>query len=144
MENDDQDFVKMAAQLGMAEVQKGMLGTKKASREEVKALAEKMVTDHTMMNDEQKTLASSKAVEISAVIDPNATEALKDLENKATGEEFDKAFLDEMEKDHEKTISAFEDAAKDGKDAQVKAFAEKHLPHLRSHLEQVKSLKDNK
>jgi putative membrane protein len=140
----DEGFVKSASQMGMAEVQLGMLGSKKAAREDVKALAEKMVTDHTAMNDELKGLAAAKKVMVSVVTDPGDTENLKDLENKTSGEDFDKAFLDQLEKDHKKSISAFEEASKDGKDGEVKAFAEKHLPHLRAHLDEVKKAQEKK
>jgi putative membrane protein len=140
----DEGFLKSAAQMGMAEVQMGMLGTQKGSREEVKALAQKMVQDHTAVNEELKALAESKKVMVSVVTDPGDTRNLKDLENKATGEEFDKEFLDELEKSHKKAISAFEEAAKDSEDAETKAFAEKHLPHLRAHLDEVQKLKGDK
>ncbi|MDZ4286744.1 MAG: DUF4142 domain-containing protein [Prosthecobacter sp.] len=140
----DEGFVKKASQMGMAEVQLGMLGSKKAAREDVKALAEKMVTDHTAMNDELKGLAESKKVMTSVITDPNDTQNLKALENKNSGEDFDKAFLNQLEKDHKNAISAFEDAAKDSKDAEVKAWAEKHLSHLRAHLDEVKAALDKK
>jgi putative membrane protein len=110
----------------------------------VKALAEKMVSDHTAMNAEFKTLAESKKVEISAVTDPNDTEVLKNLEEKATGPDFDKAFLNQLEKDHKKTISLAEEITKDSKDGDLKAWADKALPNLRAHLEHVKSLQDKK
>lgn len=135
----DEGFVKNASQMGMAEVQVGMLGAKKAAREDVKALAEKMITDHTAMNDELKALSESKKVMTSVVIDPDATESLKSLENTNSGPDFDKAFLDQLEKNHKKTIAAFEEAAKDSKDPEVKAWAEKHLPHLKNHLDAVQT-----
>ena len=142
LNSQDEGFVKKVSQMGMAEVQIGMLGAKKASNADVKAFAEKMVSDHTAVKAEVKTLAGDKRVEISAVTDPNDTEVLKSLEAKATGPDFDKAFLNQMEKDHKKTISLVEDISKDSKDGDLKAWADKTLPSLRSHLEMVKSLQD--
>jgi putative membrane protein len=65
---------------------------------------------------------------------------MKDLENKETGNGFDEAFLDQLEKDHKKDISEFEDASKNAQDAQVKALAEKALPTLREHLDMIQKL----
>jgi putative membrane protein len=44
-------------------------------------------------------------------------------------------------RDHEKTIALFEREAKSGKDAELKAFAEKTLPTLKEHLSMVRDLK---
>ena len=56
------------------------------------------------------------------------------------GAKFDKAFSEWAVKSHEKTISAFQKEAKDGKDADVKAWAEKTLPTLQHHLEMARDL----
>ncbi len=135
----DEKFVKAASQMGMGEAQIAALGVKKAARADVKEIAEKMVTDHTAANMELSAMAKGKGVEVSAVTDPNDTEKMKALENKPTGEDFDKAFLAQLEDDHEATIALFEDAAKDSKDAQVKDWAAKMLPTLREHLSHVQA-----
>lgn len=139
--NQEESFLKEQAQTGMAEVQVAELGARKAARADVKAFAEMMAKDHAAANLEIKTLAASKGVEVSAIIDPDAADKMKNLENKATGNDFDKDFLDEMEKDHKKTIDAFEELEKDAKDADLKAWVTKTLPNLRAHLDHVKELK---
>lgn len=135
----DEKFVKAASQHGLGEVQVAALGVKKAAREDVKALAEKMVTAHTELNAQLSALATTKKVEVSVVTDPSDTETLKDLENTNTGTDFDKAFLNELESSHKAAISLFEDAAEDSKDAEVKAWAGKVLPDLRAHLDAVQT-----
>jgi putative membrane protein len=138
----DETFVKTASQQGIGEVQIAAMGVKKSARADVKALAAKMVTAHTAANAELAALAKTKAVEISTVTDPADTEKLKDLENTDTGPNFDKAFLEQLEEDHEATIDLFDDAAKDSTDAEVKAWAGKMLPDLRAHLDAIqKALK---
>ncbi|TDU73349.1 putative membrane protein [Prosthecobacter fusiformis] len=135
----DEAFVKAASQHGMGEVQIAALGVKKSSREDVRALAEKLVTDHGAANTELATLAKTKGVMISAVTDPNDTETMKELENTNSGEAFDKAFLAQLEDDHEASIDLFEEAAKDSADAEVKAWAAKMLPTLRAHLSEIQA-----
>jgi putative membrane protein len=56
------------------------------------------------------------------------------------GNSFDKAFIDGMVNDHKKAVAAFEKAANDSKDPDVKAFAAKTLPTLKSHLSMAEDL----
>ena len=57
-----------------------------------------------------------------------------------SGAAFDTAYVKEMVVDHEKDVAAFEKEAKDGKDPDVKAWAKKTLPTLRSHLADAQAL----
>lgn len=135
----DEKFVKAASQQGLGEVQIAALGVKKSARDDVKSLAEKMVADHTAANAELAELAKSKGVMISVVTDPADTKKMKDLENTDTGKDFDAAFLEQLEDDHQKAISLYEDAAEDSQDAELKAWAAKMLPALREHLNHIQA-----
>lgn len=135
----DVKFVKHEAAAGMAVVKLAGLGVQKAVRADVKAFAEMIVTGHTTANEELTKLASTKGVELSAVIDPKHAETFQKLE-KTESADFDKAFLAEMTSGHKKCVSNFEEAAKDSKDSDLKMWAEKMLPALKTHLEQAKEL----
>jgi putative membrane protein len=63
------------------------------------------------------------------------------LSKKAPGD-FDKSYIEDMVKYHEKDIKLFEDASKNLKDTELKAFVDKTLPTLRNHLDHAKSVKD--
>ncbi len=132
----DEKFVKAAAMDGKNEVRLGQLGAGKADDKAVKEIAEMMVKDHSAANAELETLAKSKGVELSVANDPKADKIIAGLE-KESGKDFDKAFLKQLEKDHKKDVSAFESAAKDAKDGELKAWVEKTLPTLKSHLQHV-------
>ena len=136
----DERFLKNASQGGTAETQLGELAKEKATNKGVKDLAAMIVNDHAKANEELKSLASKKGVELPADIEPGHKMAHSKLE-KLSGAEFDKEFVQQMIKDHKKTIDLFEDASKDAKDADVKAFADKTLPTLRGHLQHVEDLK---
>jgi putative membrane protein len=138
----DAKFIKKTADAGMAEVKLAELGTQKAERADVKEFAKMMVDDHTKSNTELATLAKSKGVETSQMISEKGADKFKDLENEKGGA-FDKAFLDQMEKEHKNMIDDFEDAQKDVKDGELKAWIDKTLPTLRAHLDHVKKLKGN-
>jgi putative membrane protein len=134
----DVSFLKMAASDGLAEVKLGQLAGEKGGSAEVKELGSMMVTDHGKANEELKTLASAKGVEVPADLDKKH-QATYDKLAKLSGAEFDKAYAAEMVKGHKKAVGEFEKAAK-SKDAEVKAFADKTLPTLRHHLEKAQSL----
>jgi putative membrane protein len=61
--------------------------------------------------------------------------------SKLEGAVFDRAYVEDQIRDHEKTIALFEREAKTGKDAELKAFAEKTLPTLKEHLTMTQDLK---
>jgi len=138
---EDAKFVTEAANGGMAEVELGQLAQQKAQHADVKAFGEMMIKDHSKANDELTALAQAKNITVPATVGAEQQKVKDDLAKK-TGRDFDKSYIDEMVKDHEKDVKLFEDASKNLKDAELKAFVDKTLPTLRTHLEHSKSVKD--
>ena len=58
----------------------------------------------------------------------------KDNLSAKSGDDFDKAYVDDMIEDHEKDIKDFDNAVKRLKDPQLKAFAQNTLPVLKMHF----------
>lgn len=135
----DEKFVKATGQSGMAEVKIATLGSQKAERADVKEFANMLINEHTKVNGELNQLAQTKGVDLSAIVSADAANTFKDLEQES-GAGFDKAFLSQMKDSHEKSIANFEDAEKNAADGEVKAWAGKTLPALRSHLDKIKEL----
>lgn len=133
-----EDFMKKAAQGGMAEVELGKLAAQKGQNAEVKSYGQMMVADHGKANTELKALAAKKNVTLPADLGSHATvhEKLKTM----SGAEFDKTYVDAMVDDHETTVSEFQKQADSSADADVKAFAAKALPTLKAHLEKIKAI----
>ena len=135
----DSKFMKEAADGGMAEVELGKLASEKASSSEVKQFGQRMVEDHGKANDELKQLATQKHVDLPA--EPSAKhKATKARLEKLSGEQFDKAYVADMLKDHKKDVAAFEKQSRSAKDPDLKSFAAKTLPTLQDHLKQVQGL----
>jgi putative membrane protein len=133
----DEKFVKEAAEGGMAEVQLGKLAQQKAQNAEVKTLAETIVKDHEAANAQLTAIGSGKGVDM-----PKATAEMKgehkklhDKLSKANGQEFDREYVKAMVDDHKKDVKKFEEQAKDGKDAELKSFAQQTVPKLKQHLQ---------
>lgn len=137
----DLAFMNDAAPGGMAEVEIGKLAASKAQNAEVKAFAQKMITDHSKAGDELKLLAAQKKVTLPPDLLPAHKQLMEKL-SKLGGADFDKEYVKAMVTDHEKDVAAFENAAKTAADADVKAFAVKTLPTLKMHLEMIKGMAD--
>jgi len=60
-----------------------------------------------------------------------------------SGADFDKAYVSNMIDDHKEDIKEFEDAAKNVKDPDLKAFAVKTLPTLKMHLDAIQKIHDS-
>lgn len=137
----DQAFVTKASGSGMYEVEVSKLAIDKASDPAIKEFAQMMVTDHTKANDELKQLATSKNGELAPGV-PKAKQAVIDKLSKLDGAKFDKAYREQVGlKDHKTDIALFEKESKDGKDADLKAWAGKTLPTLRTHLQHAQEMK---
>jgi putative membrane protein len=134
-------FFKEAAMGGMAEVELGKVAAQKASSAEVKNFGEMMVKDHTGANEKLKALAKAHNVALPTELD-KAHQSAKEKLSKKQGVDFDKDYMDQMVRDHKKTIDLFEDTAKKSEVAEVKAFAQSTLPVLKQHLQLAEQLED--
>lgn len=137
--NADHHFVMDAAAGGLAEVELGKLAAEKASKDEVKKFGQKMADDHGKANDELKSLAQSKQITLPTATDAKHKATIDRL-SKLSGDAFDKAYVQEMLKDHQKDVTAFRNESRTGKDPEVKAWAGKTLPTLEEHLKMVQDL----
>ena len=126
----DKAFMKEAAKGGMMEVEMGKMAQTKGKSSDVKKIGGMMVADHTKANNELMAIAKKKGVDLSK--EKPASHSMGDAN-------FDKDYINMMVKDHEKDLSAFQAEAKDGTDADVKAFASKTSAVIKKHLDTVKA-----
>lgn len=129
----ERKFMEKAAAHGLAEVELGKLAQDKATRDEVKQFAQRMVQDHGKANDELKQVASAKGVELPSTPDKSHQKKMEKMQ-KLSGDKFDREYMKEMVKDHKNDVNEFRKQAKGAKDSQVKEFAAKTLPTLEEHL----------
>ena len=141
----DADFIMKAAEAGMKEVEAASLASEKASNPDVKAYARRLIVDHSIVNGELLKLSRSKNVALKVALKTDPTEPLKigpPAVAPPEGIAHDRAFLDQMVKDHQQTIDLFKAEADDGKDKEVKEWAEKKLLTLKEHLKLAKDLQE--
>ena len=142
VDTSDKKFTLEAASGGLTEVALGKLAIQKAVSAKVKDFGQMMVTDHSAANDKLMALAKSKNISLPATPNADDQKTIDELSTKS-GADFDKAYVDDMVTDHKKDISKFEDASKNCKDADLKAFATNTLPTLQKHLNAINAIKSS-
>jgi putative membrane protein len=136
---DDAKALRDLAQANMAEVEAGKLASQKAQNPEVKKFAEHMVDDHSKQLDELKQMAQSKEVKLPAQPKAKHQSAMKKLQG-MSGEEFDRAYMSQMVKDHGEALQLAQKTAKQAKDGELKSVAQKAAPEIRQHLDMARKL----
>jgi len=137
----DSTFAKDAAQGGMAEVKLGQLAEERGSSQEVKNFGRRMVEDHSKANDQLKQTAATDNITLPSGTSMEDRHTYDQL-SKLSGAEFDRAYANDMVRDHEKDISAFQKEAQDGHNRQMKDFASQTLPTLQDHLRMAKRMQE--
>jgi putative membrane protein len=138
----DAKFATTAANGGMAEVELGKLALQKSANAKVKDFATMMVNDHGKANEELMSIAKTKNITLPPDIDEDHKKKADEL-SKKTGSDFDKDYVAAMVDGHKKTLKLMQDQAKDGKDAELKAFAEKTAPIVQAHLDMINKIHDS-
>lgn len=140
MSPEDRDFMTKAAKGGMLEIALGNEEAQKGANADAKAMGGKIAQDHTAADNELKQIAQTKHLDLPTELDSDQKSTIDKL-SKLSGAKLDKEYAKDMVDDHEDDVKAFEKAAKDVQDPELRAWAAKTLPVLQNHLAMAKDLK---
>ena len=127
----------------MAEIQLGQLAAQKAGSEDVKSFAQKMVTDHTDLNDEMKPFADSLGVHPPKKLSSKDQAEYNKL-NSLSGDDFDKEYLAYMLRDHHEALREFRKESENTPDPSLTAAVDKGEAVIRQHTHMVTVLAKSK
>ena len=135
----DASFYKTLAQGGIAEVEAGKLAQQKGDDPKVKDFGAMMVKDHSAANEQLKALAAGKGIDLpgSSSTSQMATKAKLEV---LSGGTFDKSYVDDQVKAHRDTVELLKKEIATGQDPDAKAFAQKVLPTVESHLHAINQI----
>jgi putative membrane protein len=135
------DFVKKVAISDMFEIQSSKLAQQKGDADS-KTFAAKMVTDHSKTTSELKAILKKAKVqaELPKALDAEHQQKLDALK-KASGADFNRLYDEAQRKGHQDAIALFQRYAAMGDNQELKAWAQKTLPHLEQHLQMSNQLK---
>lgn len=134
------NFMTKAASGGMLEVQLGQMAQQKGVNQRVKDFGLMMIRDHSKNNEEMKQIAQQKGLTLPQTLSDD-NQKMVDKLSKEQGNDFDKAYVDMMEKDHKEDIDEYNKAVNNIGDPMIKAYAKNTIPALQMHLDSVQALK---
>jgi putative membrane protein len=137
----DPAFVMKASASDLAVINLSRIAEKSASDSGVKKFAQQMIEDHTKTRKDLLDLVNKKRWTAAKTMDADHEKMSTKLLG-LKGDEFDRAYVAGLVKEHEAAVALFEKQAKDGQDEDLKAWAKKTLPHLREHLKMARDLNE--
>lgn len=136
-------FVSKAMEGDQAEVQLGQLAEQKSQSQDVKQLAQRLVSDHTQMDEKwMKPLGQQLGVSESNKPSKKDKKTMAKLEG-TSGSQFDSQYLTMMYKDHQKDLKDFNDEANATQDPAVKQVAQQGAKVISQHLQLIEQVARN-
>ena len=132
-------FAAAAGSGGLAEVNVSKLGLERATDPELKQFSQRMIDEHTRMNQELVNLIAQEGIRVPLGIDARAQFCAESLSG-LSGKEFDKCYAKAQLVMHMDAVAAFEAEAHRGRDPNIKALAAKALPVIKEHLKTIKPI----
>ena len=136
----DEAFALFAASSGLAEVEASRLVLKTEKRSEIRGYAERMAKEHGRSVDDLRKIVAPKGLTLPA----GPTGRHLDMVTKLSGvraQDVGDAFVQRFGIDaHKEAIALFERHVIDGKDPQLRKFAEQMLAALREHMSTAQKL----
>lgn len=140
-------FMNKAMEMNQAEINLSKMAENKAMDQKVKDYAEMMIQDHTQALDKLRSASGGSQNEPSL---SKEHQQMSDKLARLSGQQFDKAYMDAMVRDHQQAVQAFQREANTGggatrqkpgtnnqSDADV---ARDLLPTLQKHLTQAEQI----
>jgi putative membrane protein len=135
---DDSEFMQSVAHSDQNEIQLSKLALEKGVTGMAKTHAEMMIADHTKSTADLQALAAKKSVTLPADMDAEH-KTLAAAMRQLSGQELEKAFLDQMTTDHQKTLNTLAAHRAMTQDADLQGFIDKTTPVVASHLKMAKN-----
>lgn len=137
------DFVRLAAESDMFEIQSSQMAVERAQNAEVKEFARMMIEAHNKTTADLKAAIQASGQAITPPTQPSEeiADELNDLRETAAGD-FDKAYIDEQVEAHQEALNLMQRYAGDGDVPELQAFAAATAPAIQQHLDRAKALQE--
>jgi putative membrane protein len=130
--------------INRSEIDAGELAKQKASTQEVRSFASRMVSEHQMMVQNTKELAQRLNVQpenpaLASTLGETHQETMEELQAKS-GSDFDEAYIAYQVKMHEQAVDLVNDAADSVDSPNLKLHLREARPDLQNHLAAAQSI----
>lgn len=135
----DRDFMTQAAYSNRAEIEMGNLAETKGTFNYIEIFGAAMADEHQSALNDLEEIADDLDYTLPVGLDAEAAAIMEDL-NVLTGFAFDSAYIKTQALAHAEAEALFEAQVENGKNKQLKNFAENMLPKIRMHKEIADSI----
>ena len=135
----DSTFVQKASEGNLGEIEISKMVAKQTTNAKVREFANKLAEGHTKANQELSGIANKLNITVANEISKHCRE-MKEKLSKSSGADLDREFIAAQVKGHEEALQMYKDQAKNGQNADLKAFANKVVPTIEEHLRQARDL----
>lgn len=135
----DAAFIHEASADNELEVRLGQVAGRRSKNADVKSFAERMVTDHTRLEQDLTAMASKHGMTERPMLG-RKHEAKLDKLQKTSDKEFDRSYMRSMIEDHMDDVSYFEQKGRSAHTSEVRDLVNAALPTLREHLTLAKQV----
>jgi putative membrane protein len=137
----EQIFLTRASEADMAEIKQSQLALDKSTDPQVRDFAQKMITDHTALEDKMKPFAEKYSVTPVDAVNPDHQAELDKLST-LSGKAFDREYIASMEKDHRAALILFDNERTTSKDKELQAAADGAYSTVTMHIKMANKLAD--
>jgi putative membrane protein len=131
-------FVERATISDNFEIQSSQILLEKSAHPQIREFAQDMVTSHTAMSAELRSLPEATTRQ-PATGDDRMQAKLASLRG-YQGDELDRWYVQMQVESHREAATIFQSYAENGEVGALRAFAQKHLPMIRMHLQRAEAL----
>ena len=138
---EDAETLVQAAGSDMLEIESSRMAVTMAVSPAVKEFANMMIQEHTMMSQETKALAAKKNYTLPTAMPNDYMDDLEDMK-KWEKDDWDNKYIEAQIDQHQKVLNELENRASRTQDADIRAWAQKAMTHVRTHLDKAKMIDD--
>lgn len=115
----DKEFLEKSSQGNVAEVELAKLALEKSHNEQVRTFAKRMIHDHEMLATKMKPFVLQTGLQPATSLNTEHQHLYNELKN-LSGPEFDKQYVEAMDKDHHEDLKDFRDEVSSTQDPKLK------------------------
>jgi putative membrane protein len=136
----DEAFALYAASSGLAEIEGAQLVLKSTKRNELRDYAERLVREHQKSLDSLRRIVAPRGLALPSASTGRHADMVTKLGGLSAADR-EEAFLTRFGIDaHKEILALFERQAEEGKEAQLKRYAQQTVPILREHMAAAQKL----
>jgi putative membrane protein len=139
LSSQDKEFLSMAAQGNLAEIEQALLAGQRADNLAVKAFSRLMVDDHTMIGSHLALLLNAEKFQAPTGIGEEGQKTMSQL-NSLSGANLDSKYMQLQVKEHEQVLNKFKEAEAKTASADVRRYVLTTYPILEEHLALAKAV----